>query len=405
MSAILVLLALLSVATLFARRGFAAFVAHIVTAPLLLGVGALLSPRGLALLTPVTLAALEPAIRVAAAWSVLLVALRGSAALRDAQQRRATASALSLGALTWIGLSALLYGALSLLVDHASLFPALRGDDKAVLGLAVLLGGVLSTTGFPFAEEALHHESSGPAARTLLTLARHDDLFAALAVCLTIYVWPLSSVDAPVYEVPALASLLPMVLGGMLASSLWLSSGVRMGGVSASTIALVGLITFAAGLSSATRLPEATIAFFFGAALALFGQGSTLLGSGLHRTERPVRLVLYVLVGAQLQFYGDAVLLGVIVAMGRLMLKFLLRAFLSRSEPVPLPLSAFLGSAGTTLPFAVSFVLSRGEPLEESHLLTSVAVCMAVTDLLTLITWHRREATDSLLPPAVEEAS
>lgn len=404
MSAILVLLALLSVATLFSRRGFAAFVAHIVTAPLLLGVGVLLSPRGLALLTPTTLTALEPAIRVAAAWSVLLVALRGSPPGRDPQQRRATAAAMFYGASTWLLLAALLYGALTLLVHQAALFAPLRDDERALIGVAVLLGGVLSTTGLPFAEEALHEDGTRPAARTLLTLARHDDLFAALAVCLTIYLWPLAPGGAPVYAVPALAALLPVVLGGMLATSLWLSSGVRMGGVSASTIALVGLITFAAGLSSATQLPEATIAFFFGAALAVVGKASTLLAGGLQRTERPVRLVLYVLVGAQLSFGGDAVLLGVLVAISRLGVKFLLQLVLSRGEQSALPLSAFLGSAGTTLPFAVSFVLSRGEPLEASRLLTTVAVCMSVTDLLTLITWHRREVGDSWLPPAKEEA-
>lgn len=387
MSSILVLLALLSVATLFARRGFAAFVAHIVTAPLLLGLGVLIAPHSLAVLTPSTTEALEPAMRVAAAWIALLVAMRGIPPTVSFLFARDTLVSIAVGALTWLLLSSACFGLFTLAALFDLGFEALTSDLRTSVGASLLVGGIVSTTGLAFAQEALQGLPPRTVNRRVLFLARHDELVSALALCAAVWLWPIEPDLAPAYGTPLLAAAIVVALGVLLAVAQLLSGGTKMGGTSASFIALVGLITFGAGLSASTRLPEAAIAFFLGAALALVGQGQTVLDQGLARTERPVRLVLLVLIGANLGFHPEAIAVGAGLAVARFVVKALVRLILGgRGE---LPMSALLGSAGATMPFALSFALSRPERLVESQVLTAVAVCISLTDLFTLVSWRR----------------
>lgn len=399
MSSILVLLGLLSVATLFARRGYAAFVAHIVTTPLLVGLGVLIAPHNLAFLTPSTTEALEPAMRVATAWIALLVAMRGVRPKLGTIFGRETLMALGVGAFAWLALSAFCFGFLFLVARFDLGFMQLPRETSAMLGVALLMGGIVSTTGLTFAEQALKGQEHLRGVRSLLRLARHDELAPALALCVAVWLWPAPAAAAPAYEVPWLAAGLIVVLGLVLAVAQLLAGGEKMGGASASFIALVGLITFGAGLAASTRLPEAAIAFFLGSALAFVGRGQAALDQGLAETERPVRLVLLVLIGANLGFHPDAIVLGIALSLARFIVKGLVRAILTggRSD---LPMSALLGSAGAALPFALSFALSRPQPLVESKVLVAVAVSVCVTDLLTLAFWRRTSSDSGASAPA-----
>lgn len=394
MSSILVLLGLLSVATLFARRGYAAFVAHIVTTPILVGLGVLIAPHNLAFLTPSTTEALEPAMRVATAWIALLVAMRGERPRLGSLWNGDNLVALTLGAFAWLALSGVCFGILSLAARFELSFMEATQDTRALLGISLLIGGIVSTTGLAFAEEALQGQEHLASARRLLRLARHDELAPALALCAAVWLWPVPAEVAPAYEIPGFAAGLLLVLGLALAIAQLLAGGEKMGGASASFIALVGLITFGAGLAASTRLPEAAIAFFLGSTLAAVGRGKTVLAQGLAETERPVRLVLLVLIGANLGFHPDAIALGIAISFARLMVKGLIRGVLTRGRR-DLPMSALLGSAGAALPFALSFALSRPGALVESKVLVAVAVSVCVTDLLTLAFWRRTSSADS----------
>ncbi len=394
MSSILVLLALLSIATLFARRGYAAFVAHIVTAPILLGLGVLIAPHNLAFLTPSTSDALEPAMRVAAAWIALLVAMRSTKPSLTLLFARDTIVSLSVGVLTWLALATVCFGLL-----HVTALLGLGWDDvtsdlRATIGASLLIGGIISTTGLAFAQEALQGQAPRRGIRRVLFLARHDELVSALSLCAAVWLWPIAPSSAAAYDTPLLAAVIVVALGGVLAVAQLLSGGSKMGGTAASFIALVGLITFGAGLAASTRLPEAAIAFFLGAVLALAGHGQSVLEDGLGRTERPVRLVLLVLIGANLGFHPEAITLGVGLAIARLFVKAGVRAALAGGARAEFPMSALLGSAGATMPFALSFALSRPEPLVENQVLTAIAVCISVTDLLTLVFWRRATVVD-----------
>lgn len=394
MSSILVLLALLSVATLFARRGYAAFVAHIVTTPILVGLGVIIAPHNLAFLTPSTTDALEPAMRVATAWIALLVAMRGVRPTFGTFFGRDNLIAFALGAFAWLAMAAVCFALLYLGAIFGLGFDEVTGDPRAMLGASLLIGGIVSTTGLAFAEEALQGQAPLGSVRRLLLLARHDELAPALALCAAVWLWPIRSAAAPAYETPLLAAGIVVALGLVLAVAQLLAGGSKMGGASASFIALVGLITFGAGLSASTRLPEAAIAFFLGATLALVGKGQTVLDQGLSRTERPVRLVLMVLIGANLGLHADAIALGIAIAFARVIVKGVVRALLTRGRD-DMPMSALVGSAGATLPFALSFALSRPEALVESKVLVTVAVSVCVTDLLTLVLWRRSSTSDS----------
>src|SRR5689334_2170556 len=76
MTALLVLLGLLSAATLVNRRGNTEIFLHLASAPLFVGLGVLLSPSGLGFLLPSTAQALMPALRVAVGLLGMLVGLR-----------------------------------------------------------------------------------------------------------------------------------------------------------------------------------------------------------------------------------------------------------------------------------------------------------------------------------------
>jgi len=394
MSAILVLLALLSLATLAARRGYAAFVAHIVTTPLLIAVGVAASPANLALLSPSTLEALEPALRVAVAWQALLIGMRGIRPSVSFLFARDTLVALAIGLATWAFLAAMAYAGLLAVARLDLGFEDATSSPRTMVGAALLLGGLLSSTGLAFAHEALAGLLPTAINRRVLFLARHDEVMGAFALCAAVAFWPLPVDFAPVYEQPALAAAIVVGLGVVLGLAQLLSGGARMGGTMASLIALIGLTTFGAGLSVSTHLPGAAIAFFFGAVLALQGRGAIYSRKRFIHSERPVRLVVLVLIGASLGFQPGAVLLGVGLAFARLLAKAVVRLGVARERRAELPICAVLGSAGATLPFALSFALTRPTPVSESEILLTVVVCVAVTDLFTLIAWRRATAAD-----------
>jgi hypothetical protein len=389
MSAILVLLGLLSVATLASRRGYAAFVAHIVTTPILLAVGVAISPRALGLFTEATSEALLPAMRVGAAWLALLVGLRTSRPRMDRQWGKMMAATVSTNVLTWGVIAAAAFGVIVISPEYKFDLNAVEDSRRlTAIGAALLVGGLVAGTGLSFTREALYERKSEPATRLLLFVSRHDDIIAAIAVLAAIWLWPLNTEVAPIYEIPGVSVGVIVGLGATLAIA-QLLTGDKTGGSQQSLIGVLGLLVFASGLSTTAVLPGAAIAFFFGSFLAFTGRGAQLL-KALHKTERPVRLVVIILAGAHLGFAVWAIAVGVATAVARFIAKWAFALVAERKASSPIPMACVLGSSGLTIPFALSFALSRTEPLSSSHVLTAVCACVTVSDLATLILWRRK---------------
>lgn len=394
MSATLILLALLSIATLASQRGYTAFVAHIVSAPLLLAVGVLIAPSRLAFFSVSTTEALIPPLRVGIAWLALLVGLR---AMRPKSTRTYASHlgfSVSVALGTWLLLSACAYGMMYVLAEGKMplTLPTSVGPH-ARLGVAILLGGLMASGGLSFAMESLEGQVLERVHRQILFLGRHDEVVGAFAVCLAIWLCPLSPEQAPIYASPFWPFALCVLLGIGFAFSFSLLGGSKMGGPSASWVALLGLITLASGLCSSILLPEAGLSYFFGVTIALLGFTRHLGHERLAQTTRPVRMVVLVLIGTHLGFSVGAAFLGVGLALARLGVKALLRAWLVHRSGIDFPFTTLLGASSTSLPFVLSFALTRPEPLLQSEVLATVAVAVSMTDLMTLLVWRRRQPT------------
>jgi hypothetical protein len=404
-SPILVLLVLLSVATLAARRGFFAFVTRVVATPLLLAAGVLISPRALAFLTPSTLDALEPALRVAVAWLALLVGMRGVPPKVSFLFARDTVIATGTGVASWLVLAAVAGGSVLLAGQLGLEFFGAATSTSTLVGMALLLGGIAGATGLDFAREAIQGATPTKITRRILFLARHDELLAAIGLCLAVWLLPLTPAEAPVYATPLAAAGVVVMLGVALAAAQLLAGGSRMGGPSATIIAMVGLSTFGAGLSFSTYLPGAAVAFFFGGGLAIAGIGQSRIANVLSQSERPVRLVVLVLAGAHLGLHPAAIVVGASLALARIPVKLAARAVFGGARRRESPPNSLLGAASAAIPFALSWALTRPEPLQQSAVLTCIATCVALTDAATLIAWRKKSGDEPTASATAREVT
>lgn len=368
------------------------FVAHIIATPLLLALGFLIAPRGLSLLSEAALREIEPAMQVGAAWLALLVGMRG-ARPRLTKKYIGFASFAGVTALvTWVGVAVVAWGALTMLgLSNQGLKEI--GGTLPVIGASLLCAGLVSTTGLELTHEALQNTRPSLAHDMLRFLCRHDEIIGALALLVAMWLWPRPVATAPIYADPlvAVASVVGLAILLAIVQVLLGEDRDKLIG----RIALVGLITLAAGLTSTMGVPGVALGFFFGVLLGLSGVGGQFLEEGVGSTYRPVRLVLVILIGANLGFTIGAVLLGGALAAARALFKSILRAYLrSRYPKAELPFSALLASGGTTIPFALSFAMSQPGSLQTSEVLTAVAIAVSLTDLVTLIAWRQKAWTE-----------
>ena len=351
-----------------------------------------ISPRALGLFTDATSEALLPAMRVGAAWLALLVGLRASRPRISRRWFQMIIATVATNGLTWALMSAAAFGVMLASVEYEMGFSDPAGSRLSAIGAALLVGGLVAGTGLSFTREALYERKSEPATRLLLFVSRHDDLVAAFAVLAAIWLWPLAPSSAPIYGIPGVPVGVIVGLGATLAIA-QLLTGDKTGGSQQSLIGVLGLLVFASGLSTTAVLPGAAIAFFFGGFLAFTGRGAQLL-KALHKTERPVRLVVIILAGAYVGFSAAAIAVGVALAAARFVAKWIFAVVAERKAHAPIPMACVLGSSGLSIPFALSFALSRHEPLATSEILTAVCVCVTLSDLTTLIFWRRKTRDD-----------
>jgi hypothetical protein len=346
---LLVLLGLLSIATLASRRGAVDQLVQSASTPLLVGLGVLLSPRVLGVLSPSTVAGLGPALDVFATMLALVLGVR-TAALTRADVRPALIGAT--GVLVSVAL------ALAVLVS-ATLLADIHIDSRILFGAALLVGAGLA--GLPADGKDTPHQVAAWAHATEICAALVA--LAALAVS--------CGVDAPV------AAGFTVALGAVGALVfLLLPSGDEV----ARTIALLGVVTLLTGLSRIVEVPGALAAFLMGLAIGRSTAGQTLAPLVL-AAERPLRIVVTLIVASTVSIGLHDLAIGAALALGQLAIQGL-GAFVVGVHRTRL--SAALASSATPVALVASFAASS-RTAELAPVFAPILVAVASLDVLALV--------------------
>lgn len=392
MSAILILLALLSLGTLASRQGAVQLLTRVAATPILVGLGyVLFSPSALAFVPPSTTDELQPALRIGCVWMALMLSLSAPRLGRSARSMR-NASLPSLVALGTGGLTALAsYAALVALGEGWKGGYGGAWTSLPMIGVAVVVGGLV--------QGSASTRASGPELRSGLTtfvrpgeVTLHEEALAVVVACIALAVWPDAS-RTGVYAFGWLAIPILVLLG---ATAAVVQRLVSFGNedTEARTINLLGLVILLTGFVHGLSMPAVPVVFFFGLFLSLTRPGRGLLAR-LAGTERPVRMVVLVLTGAYIGFKLGPVFVGVAAGVARAGAKWLAAALLKRAG-LEVSLPALLSAPRLAVPLAISLTWSENLSLRESGLITAVVVALTVSDLITLIVLLARPREQSL---------
>ena len=380
MTALLILLGLLSVATIASRPGPFAAALDRIAAPLLIGSGLALGPLGLGVVSASLRGGLEQALAGGVTWLGIVLGLRSSSI--DLQQGTLPRAIVVVAAAT---------GSSVLVATAALATPALIGwqpplSSPLIGGSALVIGGAVVGT-LPVGE--------GPGAVVARGLF-HDcgELVATACAIAAVAVLPSwTGVAASIVAV--------VVIGvGLLLAGLQRFLGGGAGGdAETRLISLLGVVAVAAGLLHEVGLPSALSGLVAGLALGRTALGRAL-GASLLPTERPARIVVLFLIGAMTSMSTSAVLIGGILALGQLVVHLIATSWaVGRSVNLG-ELAAGLGSSSIAVVIAASFSLA-GFP-EGALLVSSSAVAVIVTDLVAagLLLRGRWGAAMTALPKA-----
>lgn len=341
MTSLLVLLALLSAATLAARRGRFGEVVGGAATPVLVFFGIAAGPQFLGFLTPSVLDGLKPALAVSVCWLGLIAGLRAGAPIAHERPDRRALLPLIDTALA----AAVLY--------LASRAGRLSLEDEAWPVAALLAGACLGAPA-----------STGSDARYAKITAL---LVAAAAVGLA----------SP-------AGLLLVLCLGTVAALVVLLAGGRDGG--ATIVAVIGVATLVAGISLLAGAPGVLAGVAAGAILARSAAGRALWPIA-ERSERPVRIVVTLLIAASASVDLSAALLGTALAAVALLAGAL------TNGPALAARTGALAASSLALALVASLAAAGTAPFLLSPLLVAVALVDAVALATAVSTrWRRGEA-------------
>jgi hypothetical protein len=366
MSTILVLLLLLSIATLASRPAALSGLFDRLSTPLLILLGIGCAPRGLALLSSSLVESLEPALAVGVTWLGIVSGLRSAS--RDvghADGGRATMRAAVV--VVSSTMASVLLAMAALAAPHLL---GLRGGDSAplLIGAALILGGAL--VGSPPVDRDNRVE---------LALRSHlidvGDLIAVACAIVALAILPAWS-PLP----PSMAAVVVVGSGLLLALVQRLLGGSATNGDPATrTIALFGVVAVGAGLLHDAGLPSAVAGLVAGAALGRTELGR-VLREALAPTERPARIVVVFLVGTMMPLTPTSLLAGGLLAAGQLAVQLVATSWAVGHRPSARALATGLSSSSVPLVVAASYALA-GLP-EGELLLATAAVAVVTTDVL-----------------------
>lgn len=386
MSALLVLLLLLSVATVASRPGAFAGVVDRVSMPLLVLAGVGLGPRGLVVLSSSLTTGLEPALAVGVTWLGILVGLRSSSHGLGGDGNPLTLRA---------GLVVVASTAASVLLAMGAMlaptFFGLRAADSPALlaGAALIVGGALVSS--PPVERENRAELAMRA-----WLVELGDLIAMACAVAALAVLPSWSALSP-----SMAAAVVVGSGLLLALVQRLLGGGTTTDGATRVIALLGVVAVAAGLLHDAGLPSAVSGLVAGTVLGRTNLGRALFVA-LAPTERPARIVVVFLVGVTMPISTTAVLVGVLLAAGQLGVQLVATSWAVGHRPSSAALATGLSSSAVPLIVAASFAFSGFS--EGGLLVSSAAVAVVCTDVLAatiLLARRLRTQGGSILPREV----
>jgi hypothetical protein len=383
MSALLLLLLLLSVATIASRPGPFAAALDRVASPLLILCGLALGPLGLAVVSTSLRGGLEQALAVGVTWLGILFGLRSSS------DELPPGTALRAFAVVAASTAASVLLAMAAMATPALLGWRAPSSPALLAGAALVVGGAL--VGSPPVDRENRAELA--LRTTLIDLGELIATACAIAALAVLPSWtglPTSFVALVVIGVGLLLALLQRLLGG--------SAG---GDVATRTIALLGVVAVAAGLLHEAGLPSAVSGLVAGTVLGRTDLGRALTSS-LMQTERPARIVVVFMVGTLMPLSTTALLVGALLALGQLAVQLVATSWAVGHRPSSQALATGLSSSSIALVIAASFALA-GFP-EGGLLVSSSAVAIVLTDVLAagLLLRGRLRTTPTTVP---QEAS
>jgi hypothetical protein len=342
-TSLLVLLLFLSVATLASRRGaFDELLARAAT-PLLVGLGAAVSPAGLGFFPPSLLEDLRPALAVGVLWLAALVGLRTSAALRRSSGALlAAAVSIADAALCIAATAAVLLGAAA--VGR----PIVEIDDA--LPVAMLVGAGLAC--LPANGGGFRSAHAGIA-----------EIIALAGAAAYLIVW-----RGPTLAAAAVAvGLLGAVVARLLAKQISLAPAVAM----------LSATTLVAGLATLAALPGALAGLVAGLTSGRL-RGTAALMPWLLGTARPVLGVVTILLAASAQMSAAALVTGIILGLSSESLLVLSNLLRTDEKPLLERLSMTVGMSMTPMLLVASFALTGSAGA--TALLPVVLVATATAD-------------------------
>jgi hypothetical protein len=331
--------------------------------------GVLLGPMGLSLIDEDTRALWHPLVSLCTCWLGLLfgVRLRAGAFVRAGVKGVAAALlgtsavlAIVAGGLYWLG-------------------PGLGLPVTAAIALGVAT--VSSSSGQAAIRFARHRlGASGPLERLLDRVTGLDDLVPLAAVLVMSVVEPAAQLYPGLTHWHGLVAAAAVGLGLLLTSIFMLSAG-RTPSIDRTWIVLLGSVVLVTGLAGRVGVPEIVVGLVAGLALPMTVP-LRLLAQVVSMTERPVTVLLLVLIGAQLAPTGPIVAIAAAALVLRIFGKVVAGAWLPRSGAGRFGAGlGLLGHDGLALAAAAQIELLYGGTVGEA-VLVAVALQAVAGDLL-----------------------
>jgi hypothetical protein len=355
-TALLVLLALLSVAMLFSQQGAFDELVERASTPVLVGLGFALSPAGFGFLSASTLNGLAPAVDVGVFWLAVLAGLRASsllpAALRAPEGRRAAVLAVVAAAVASLVAGGVLQAAAG--VAHGI---GLKGSLPAALLVGASLSGMPGERG----ASAVRAAYSGTA-----------QLVVLVAALVSLFLW---TGRTELVVVGALGCV------GAVVVRLILPRG-ESGGVPA-PIAYLAVAVLLAGLSRLAAVPGAIAGFLLGSLVAridavLAGASPNPAPDALLATERPVRIVVTTVLAAITAITMTDAIVGAALGISVVLVQYFVSLALTDGTSLLERLGATVATSTTPLVAVAAFSSAHIDGAKA--LLPVILVAVAVAD-------------------------
>ena len=351
MTSILVLLALLSAATLASRGGAVDELLHRASTPLLIVIGVILSPRVLGILPPSVLQGLTAAVEVGGTALGFFIGLRVASRNSDAVSTRVVIVGIAtVAASSGVGLVVLLVGRRAGIAEIP--------PTALLVAPALLIGACLAAV-------PTGSEQTPPLVRAWARVTQGAALVAAI----------LSLAFATSSPAQALAlTFAQAACGALLLLLLPATDGVGR------TVTLLGVLALLAGWMHLLELPGAACGLLLGVALARTRVGARSFHN-VEKGERPVRVVLTIVVAASLEMTWSQAALGLVIAVAgaALQLGAARGLGLRRAE-----LGTAFASSSTPIAWVAALMVAPAV-VSQVPFLPMILVAVAVGDVLAVV--------------------